>query len=107
MRFAILPLLIHRESQFVPAGNDVLIQVPPRVCAFSGQMTLSKPSYQHMMLRVEAWPLLFGRIGHPGSFDEQASHGSRLIVLLLSFFAWRGLGIRPLPQQLANQPFLM
>jgi hypothetical protein len=88
MRFAILPLLIHRESQFVPAGNDVLIQLPPRVCAFSGQMTLSKPSYQRMMLRVEAWPL-FGRIDQPGSFDEQASNGSRLIVLLLSFFAWR------------------
>jgi hypothetical protein len=26
MRFAILPLVIHRESQFVPAGNDVLIE---------------------------------------------------------------------------------
>ena len=29
MRFAILPLVIHRESQFVPAGNDVLIQGAP------------------------------------------------------------------------------
>jgi hypothetical protein len=29
MRFAILPLVIHRKSQFVPAGNDVLIQVAP------------------------------------------------------------------------------
>ena len=101
MRFAILPLLIHRESQCVPAGNDVLIQVPLLACAFSGQMTLSKPSYKRLMLRVEAWPLLFGRIGQPGSFDEQASHGTRLIVLLLLFFAW-GLGIVPLAQELAD-----
>jgi hypothetical protein len=63
MRFAILPLVIHRESQFVPAGNDVLIQVAPLACAFSGQMTLSKPCYKHLMLRLEAWPLLFGSIG--------------------------------------------
>ena len=31
MRFAILPLVTRRESQFVPAGNDVLIQVAPLV----------------------------------------------------------------------------
>jgi hypothetical protein len=34
MRFAILPLVIHRKSQFVPAGNDVLIQVAPFRCTF-------------------------------------------------------------------------
>ena len=35
MRFAILPLVIHRKSQFDPAGNDVLIQVAPFRCTFS------------------------------------------------------------------------
>jgi hypothetical protein len=35
MRFAILPLVIHRKSQFGPAGNDVLIQVAPFRCTFS------------------------------------------------------------------------
>jgi hypothetical protein len=34
MRFAILPLVIHRKSQFVPAGSDVLIQVAPFRCTF-------------------------------------------------------------------------
>jgi hypothetical protein len=32
MRFAILPLVIHRKSQFGPADNDVLIQVAPFRC---------------------------------------------------------------------------
>jgi len=34
MRFAILPVVIHRKSQFGPAGNDVLIQGPPFWCTF-------------------------------------------------------------------------
>jgi len=46
MRFAILPLVIHRESQFGPAGNDVLIEVAPLGCALSGQMTLPEPLYK-------------------------------------------------------------
>jgi len=35
MRFAILPVVIHRKSQFVPSGNDVLTQVAPFRCTFS------------------------------------------------------------------------
>ena len=34
MRFAILPLVIHRKSQFGPAGNDVLTQIAPFRCTF-------------------------------------------------------------------------
>jgi hypothetical protein len=34
MRFAIRPLVVHRKSQFGPAGNDVLIQVAPFRCPF-------------------------------------------------------------------------
>jgi hypothetical protein len=34
MRFAILPLVSHGKSQFVPASNDVLIQVASFRCTF-------------------------------------------------------------------------
>ncbi len=58
MRFTILPLLIHRESQFGPAGNDVLIEVAPLECALSGQMTLLTPFYKplspYLALSLEA-----------------------------------------------------
>jgi len=46
MRFAILPLVIHRESQFGSASNDVLIEVAPLECALSGQLTLLTPFYK-------------------------------------------------------------
>ncbi len=50
MRFAILPLVSHPESQFVPARDDVLILVAPPGCALSGQMTLPTAFYKPLAL---------------------------------------------------------
>ncbi len=46
MRFAILPLVSQTESQFVPARDDVLIEVAPFGCAPSDQMTTPTPVYK-------------------------------------------------------------
>jgi hypothetical protein len=76
MRLAILPMVIHHEPQFVPAGNDVLIKLALLGCVLSGQMTLSKPSYKQLMPWVEVWPLLMRKArDQPASSDEEASHG--------------------------------
>jgi len=41
-------VVIRHESQFAPAGNDVLIKFALLECALSGQMMLSRPSYKHL-----------------------------------------------------------
>jgi hypothetical protein len=71
MRFAILPLVIHRKSQFVPAGNDVLIKSRLFDAHFSCQMMPSKPSYKRLFLVLR---LALVRSGiRVGSIDHRRS----------------------------------
>jgi hypothetical protein len=72
MRFAILPLVIHRKSQFVPAGNDVLIQVAPFRCTFFVPMMLSEPSYKHLFLVLRLALSYVDRDLRPFSIDRSS-----------------------------------
>jgi hypothetical protein len=84
MRFAILPLVILRKSQFVPAGNDVLIQVAPFRCTFFvPNDAVQEPSYKHCFLVL----------GSHCSMWTETSGRSLLIVLLFLFLLAVVLGI--------------
>jgi hypothetical protein len=85
MRFAILPLVIHGKCQFVPAGNDVLIQVAPFRAHFSCQMMLSEPSYKHLLLVLRLALFYVDRDRRPFSIDRSS----------LFVFAGGGVGDSP------------
>src|SRR6266853_2527126 len=92
MRFASLPLVIHRKSQFVPAGNDVLIQVPPFRCTFFVPNDAVQAFLQAFVPCLKARTVLCG---------PRPPAVLYLIVLLFLFLLAVVLGILPLAHLLS------